>query len=364
MNDPGLLLSSDALLLVRQRVQRVAQVPEHSVRGVTTMPANLPPQYIEAEKEFRSARSPQQKIEALERMLAIMPHHKGTDHLRAELRSRMAKLAQEAERQRSAGGKTQFSTVRKEGAGQAMLAGRANAGKSALLASLTDASARVADYPFTTQLPQPAMMPFEDIHVQLVDLPPIVPAETPGWVRGLLRQADLLLLIVDLSGDPLADLHALLDELEGFRIQAVPPDGSSDDDGEHIPKPAILVANKVDSSHALEIAELLTMEVGDRLPLLTVSATRGDGLEDLRRRIVEALRVVRIYAKPPGRPPDLHRPFVLPRGATVSDLAEEIHRGLPEKLKYAVLWPADRPALRVARGYVLRDRDVIELRGG
>src|SRR5919204_4200524 len=156
------------------------------------MPANLPPDYYAAESAFRAATSPQAKLEALERMLAIMPHHKGTDHLRADLRARRAKLIQEVSRQR-AHGHADLYAVRREGAGQAMLVGAPNAGKSSLLRALTGAPARVADYPFTTQLPQPAMMAFEDIQVQLIDLPPVVAGATPAWLRGLVPHTDLLL---------------------------------------------------------------------------------------------------------------------------------------------------------------------------
>lgn len=324
------------------------------------MPANLPPQYFEAEKEYRTAKTPQAKIDALERMLAIMPHHKGTDHLRADLRTRIAKHTQEAERQQRAGGRTQAYTVRKEGVGQAMLVGLANAGKSCLLAAITGAPAKVGDYPYTTQLPQPAMMPFEDIHVQLVDLPPITPGETVGWLRGLLRQADLLLLILDLAADPLADLHALSAELEALRLELVPPGGPGTDIL-RVPKEALVVANKRDLPAAGDMLELLALELGDRLPLVAVSAAHGDGLEELRRRVVDALGMVRVYAKPPGRPADLQRPFVLPRGASVADLAEAVHRDLLQKLKYAVLWQPNGPAVRVARDYLLQDRDIIEL---
>jgi ribosome-interacting GTPase 1 len=124
------------------------------------------------------------------------------------------------------------------------------------------------------------------------------------------------------------------------------------------------VANKSDLPGASEIAELLAQEWGNRLPLLTVSAETGEGLDGLRREIVTALEIVRVYAKPPGRPPDLKRPFVLRRGATVEDLADEIHHQVHDTLRYAVLWPPDRPSLRVARHYVLHDRDVIELHAG
>jgi ribosome-interacting GTPase 1 len=150
------------------------------------VPANLPPDYFAAESAYRSAASAQAKAEALERMLAVMPHHKGTDHLRAELRSRMARLAQAVSRQH-AGGHTDVYAVRREGAGQAVLVGLLNAGKSSLVQALTGAPARIADFPFTTQLPQPAMMPFEDIQVQLVDLPAVSPGASPAWLRGVVQ---------------------------------------------------------------------------------------------------------------------------------------------------------------------------------
>jgi ribosome-interacting GTPase 1 len=328
------------------------------------MPTNLPPQYFEVEKEYRAARTPQEKIEALERMLAIMPHHKGTDHLRAELRTRISKHQQEAERQRASGTRTDFYSVRKEGAGQVALVGLPNAGKSALLRALTGAPAKVADYPFATQLPQPAMMPFEDIHVQLVDGPPVVPGETPGWLRGLFRQADLLLLVLDLAEDPLAQLRALEGALEGASLVLVRPDAEISPDALPRPRRAILVANKLDLPGTEDSLELFALELGERLPLEAVSAERGDGLDELRRRVVAALDIVRVYAKPPGRPPDLQKPFVLHRGATIQDLAETIHKDLPQKLRYAVLWPTHHPPQRVARDYLLHDRDVIELHAG
>jgi ribosome-interacting GTPase 1 len=327
------------------------------------VPANLPPDYYAAESEFRAATTPQAKREALERMLAIMPHHKGTDHLRAELRSRLAKLGQEISRQH-AGGHADAYVVHREGAGQAVLVGGPNAGKSSLLLALTQAQARVGDYPFTTQLPQPAMMPFEDIQVQLVDLPPVAPGATPGWLRGLINQTDLLLLSIDLDTDPTTDLRLVLSELTGLRVVPRPPGSSAAGDEPLEAKRALVVGTKLDLPAADNGAELLQLELGDSLPLVLTSAVTGSGLDDLRRHIVAALDVVRVYAKPPGRPPDMTRPFVLTRGSTVEDLADAVHHEVRARLQYAVRWPADAAPLRVAHHYQLRDRDVIELHTG
>jgi ribosome-interacting GTPase 1 len=315
------------------------------------VPANLPPDYFAAESAFRTATTTQAKLEALERMLAVTPHHKGTDHLRAELRARKASLLQEASRQRSHGHADPY-VVHREGAGQALLVGAPNAGKSSLVQALTGAAARVAEYPFTTQLPQPAMMPFEDIQVQLVDLPALAPGSTPGWLRGVIPQADLVLLVVDLDTDPTAELQMVEAELAPLQ------------DPLRSPPTTLLVGTKLDLPAAQVGAELLRMELDDRMPLLLTSAQSHSGLDELRQRIVSALDVVRVYAKPPGRPADMSRPFVLRRGSTVEDLADMVHHEVRQTLHFAVRWPTEGMPLRVAHRYQLADRDIIELHAG
>jgi ribosome-interacting GTPase 1 len=327
------------------------------------VPTNLPPQYFEAEKAYRQAKSPAEKVEALETMLAVMPKHKGTDHLKADLRARIAKLTQEAQKQAGGGARAQLYDVRKEGAGQLALVGLPNVGKSSLMAALTDATPKVGDYPFTTQLPQPAMMPVENVSIQLVDLPPVVPEATAPWHRALIRRADLLLLVVDLGGDPLEEWATLLAELAGMRVEPVAP-GEVALDGEEAPgTPALLVATKADHPDASDVRELLELEVDGRLPIIAVSATDGRGLDELRWRALAALHVIRVYTKPPGKPADRSKPFVLKRGSTIDDLADLIHHELREKLKYALLWGASGKfgGQRISRHHVLEDEDVVEL---
>jgi uncharacterized protein len=324
------------------------------------MPANLPPQYYEAEKAYRQARGAQEKIEALEQMLAIMPKHKGTDHLRGELRARIARLTEEAEKKQG-GARSQLYHIPKEGAGQAALVGPPNAGKSQLMSSLTDATPKVGEYPFTTQLPMPAMMPFENILVQLVDLPPTVPQGTPPWMRGLLKQADLLLLVVDLSRDPQQDVEALLTELAALRIEPVATMSAEQEDVMVTRVPAILIGNKLDLPGADENWEITRLEYGGRLPTIAVSALEDLHLDELRRLIFERLRILRVYTKAPGKEPDLSRPVVVPAGSTMEEIARHLHKDIARNLKYAVVWGSGKfQGQRVSRQHVAADGDVVE----
>jgi uncharacterized protein len=327
------------------------------------MPANLTPQYYEAEKVYRQARTPAEKIEALETMLAVMPKHKGTDHLKAELRARIAGITEQAQRQVGAS-RTQLYVVRREGAGQIALVGMPNAGKSQLLASLTEATPKVAEYPFTTQLPQPGMMNVGNAPVQIVDLPPVVVGDTPPWQRALMRQADVLLLVLDLSEDPLGEWEGLCQEITAMHLLKVAPGKEPPDAETGAPKVAVIAGTKLDVPGAADNFELLRLELGDELPMIAVSGQTGAGLDALGQLLFESLDVIRVYAKPPGKPLDRSKPFTLPRGSTVDDLADSIHHELREKLRYATLWGASSKfdGQRVGREHVLEDEDVVELR--
>lgn len=325
------------------------------------MPANLPPQYYAAEKAFREARTTAEKLEALETMLAVMPKHKGTDHLKADLRAKMAKLTEQEERQ-TGGARAQLYHVRKEGAGQAALIGVANAGKSRLLGALTGANPKVADYPYTTQLPMPAMMPFENIQVQIVDLPPITEHANQGWMRSLIRQADLLLLVVDLSFDPLTEMETALAELGSTRIEPVGQGEVGTTSEMTVRKRTLVVGNKLDAADAPDNLELLEEAYGERFLIVSVSGNSGRGLEELKRTVFQALGIVRVYSRAPGQPVDMSRPIIVPRGSTVVDVAEDIHKDLARNLKYALVWGSGKfSGQRVSRQYVPEDGDIVEL---
>jgi len=320
------------------------------------MPANLPPQYFEAEKQFRAAKTPAEKIVALEEMLAIMPKHKGTDHLRAELRGRIAKLSQQASKK--TGAQRTTMVIEKEGAAQVAVVGLPNAGKSQLIASLTNASPVVADYPFTTYAASPGMMPFENIQIQLLDTPPLVPQAIEWWLPPMLRRAEALLVVVDLSEDPLEQMESILEQLRQMRI------GVGDDAGEEIlvRQKVLVVGNKLDLEGAGQNYAMLQDLYGEKLPIIAVSAREGKGLEELKSEVFRVLDIIRVYTKTPGQKPDFTEPIILARGSTLSDAAEAVHKDFRARLKFARLWGSGKhDGIMVKRDHILQDGDVIEL---
>jgi len=325
------------------------------------MPANLPPQYHEAEKIYRSARTPEEKVEALEAMLAIMPKHKGTDHLRAELRRRIAKHQEEAQRRPSAGKKGSSYNIRREGAGQIVLVGLPNAGKSRLVSILTEAAPEVADYPFTTKVPTPGMMKFENIQIQLVDMPPLTDREAKPWLSHLLRNADVLLVMIDLGEDPLLQIDAILAELEGMKVKLMGMEAKDEFLVGVALKKALIVGNKNDLNNAVENYKLVQSRYGDKLPVVSISAQKGTGVEGMKRTIFNILDIIRVYTKSPGAKADLNEPVILKTGSTVEEAARSIHKDFLRNLKYAQVWGSGKfDGQKVSRGYVLEDGDVLE----
>jgi uncharacterized protein len=327
------------------------------------MPANLTPQYHDADKRFRQAKTPAEKISALEDMLALIPKHKGTEKMQADLKRRLSRAREEAQKKGKAGARGNTYHVPREGAGQVALVGPPNSGKSTLLAMLTNATPEVGDYPFTTRKPLPGMMAFENIKIQLVDLPPIAPEWTEGWVFALVRNADLVLVLVDLASDEVFDqVEQVRSQLLTHKIRLMRQAAAEPPDGGEITKRALLVGNKDDAEGAKERGAFLAELHGADFPVLTISAALGSNLETLRRALFDGLGVLRVYTKSPGKKPELDAPFVLQQGSTILDVAEAVHKDIAASLKFARVWGAETfDGQRVMRDYVVRDGDVIEL---
>jgi ribosome-interacting GTPase 1 len=322
------------------------------------MPANLPPQYFEAEKRFRSAREPEEKIAALEEMLAIMPHHKGTDKLHAVLRQKIAKLSQEAEKKFATARRAGFY-INREGAGQVMLVGSANVGKSQLLAAVTEAIPEIAEYPFTTKTPVPGMMKFEDIQIQLVDTPPIGHKEVRILLANVLRNADIIATVIDLSREPLGQVGAALQGLAEARIEPL-ADGTQATPGSYQRK-MLIVGNKNELAASKENWEHLRSHYANQFQLISISAKEHHGLEEFRRTVFQALNIIRVYTKTPGSKADLTDPMVLEKGSTLEEAAESLHKDFYQNLKYAVVWGSGKyDGQRVSKGHVLQDGDIVE----
>jgi ribosome-interacting GTPase 1 len=322
------------------------------------MPANLPPQYYDAEKRYRAAKTPEDKIEALETMLAIMPKHKGTDHLRGDLRRKIAKLQEEAER-KAATSRTSFY-IRKEGAGQVALVGLPNAGKSQLLAAVTDALPEIAEYPFTTKSPNIGMMKFENIQIQLVDTPPVTGRDSRVWLNNVARNADLIVVVVDLSKRPVEEAKVTLQEMESIGI--VPANTPPEDLIGKRPRKMLIIGNKSDLDVSAAGWSQLKTVYGSRFPMLAVSASSGKNLNDLKKSVFQALEIIRVHTKSPGQKPDLTDPIILKAGSTVKNAAEDVHKDFKAKLKYAVVWGSGKfDGQRVSQDHVLQDNDIIEL---
>jgi hypothetical protein len=329
------------------------------------MPANLTAQYKAAEERYRQATAHEEKLDALREMLALLPKHKGTEKLQADLRKRISKLEEEGAHVAKSGHRgPDPGHVRKEGAGQWALVGPPNGGKSSLLAALTHAHPEIADYPFTTRVPQPGMMAFEDVQVQLVDTPAAAAGHLESWMPNLVRNADGVAVVLDLAAnDPEEGWRAAVDLLDHARVWPpgrARPEGASPLLAE---RPILVLANKCDVDPDGTLAALVREVVWPEPPFLPVSATRGDGLEALRPRLFAALSRIRVYTKEPGHRPDLGRPFVLPAGASVEDLATLVHRDLAARLKFARIWGAHArfDGQQVDRHHRLEDRDVVEL---
>jgi ribosome-interacting GTPase 1 len=328
------------------------------------MPANLPPQYHKVEDEYRRASTPAERLEKLRELYRLLPKHKGTEKLQSDLKQKMSRLRDELEGGKTGSRKGGVSRrVPHEGAGQVVLVGPPNSGKSSLLAALTKARPEIAAYPFTTRAAQPGIMMWQDVPVQLVDLPPVSQEFLEPWVPSIIRSADAALLVADLSSDDLVDaLEATLHRLVETHTELVGslPYDVDDESIRHLK--SVLVANKLDTAGAAERLEIVREWMESRFPIVAVSAVTGEGLESLRDAAYHLLGVFRVYTKVPGQPADRSRPFTLPHGSTVLDLAREIHRDFEHSLKFARIWGSGVfEGQTVKRDHELQDGDVVEL---
>ena len=328
------------------------------------MPANLTPQYQKAEEEYRKASSPQEEVDCLTKMLQLIPKHKGTEKLQADLKTKLkdakADAAAVGKKAAKKGPSYRFPT---QGAGQVVLVGGPNAGKSRILKELTNAEPNVADYPFATHEPMPGMMPWEDVKVELIDTPPATEHHVEPYLTNIVRAADAMLLVFNGASDDAPDeTAAVVEQLRSRKTLPSDHTGFDEDDFSIVHVKTLLVVTRGDDPDVETRLEFFR-ELCD-LPLETfrVEFDRPESVEELRNRIYALLNVIRVYTKAPGKQADYKDPYTLPAGGTVDDLAVKIHRDLAETLKYARLWGTSAiDGQQVGREHVLADRDLVEL---
>lgn len=327
------------------------------------MPANLTPQYSKAEEAFRKAQTAQERVECLEQMLTLIPKHKGTEKLQADLKTRLKEAREDVQVEKSAPKAAKSYRIPRQGAGTVIIIGAPNAGKSRVLKELTNAQPEVAPYPFTTREPLPGMMAWEDVHVQLIDTPPITEHHIEPYLTGFVRSADATLLCFDGSSDDAPEQTAAVIEQFGLRKTRLDvSSGFDEEDLSIVHVRTLLVVTRADDPDAATRLEFLRELTPVPFPIIEAELDRETTVAALRRAVYDALDVIRAYTKKPGKPADYADPYTIPRGATVEDLALKVHQDLAAGLKHAKIWTPDGAGGNtVGRDHVLADRDLVEL---
>ena len=301
------------------------------------MPANLPPHFHTLSAKLKETKDPEEKISILEELLAIVPKHKGTEKIQKDLKRKIAKLKKQKPKKTK--GRTLSYSIPKEGAGQVVIIGPTNSGKSSLLNNLTNAKAKIASYPFTTKIPRPAMMPYENILIQLIDTPPLSKEFSPPWLKEILKQADLLIAVFDSSKENInQNIQNFKEILNNWKID----------------KKIIFVGNKTDLEKSQRNLETVNIRA--------ISCLKKLGLEDLKKEIFESLEIIRIYTKDHNKNPDFENPFTLKKNSRLIELASKIHKDFSSSFKYAKLFkPNSKRSRIIGKDYILQDGDIIEI---
>ena len=388
------------------------------------MPANLPAEAKHKWREASETRRPEEKIERLQEFLSLVPKHKGTENLRAQVKRKIAILRKEiAEKKRKkagVGGPKFF--VEKEGDAQIVILGPTNVGRSSLLSLLTNAKVEISNYLYTTKEPTPGMFQHQDLHFQIVEAPALMEGSADRGTWGLqtltaARNADGLLLMIDLSQDPVEQFSLISRELEkariltrkpkarveierkymgaglkiiilghlvdctskdveqllksyGIRDAAVKIQGEATiDDVEDavfegtVYRPAVIIANKADIPNATERIEQLKGLVGEEMKILPVSCEAKFGLDKLGSEIFEMLDIIRLYTKEPNDRFPSEKPFTVRKGSTVFDLARRIHSDFYKQFSYAKVWSKRLrfSPQKVGGTFTLEDGDTVEI---
>jgi len=340
------------------------------------MPANLTPEFYQAREKFHRASTNNEKLAALQEMLRTIPKHKGTDKMQANIKKQISKLKLDNQKQKSQGKQKPFWIIEKQGAARIVLVGPPNSGKSQFLSTISNANTEIASYPYTTQKPIPGMATHKQVQFQVIDLPPFT-LSSPGWINEVIRTSDLVLLFFDVSSDNvLSQIEETCKTLESNNLTLTSPSINQksteeitleDDDlfYDANSRDGIIIANKCDTASFLEIYELFYEYLSNfdinELPIVKLSSKNNMNIDKLFNKIFDYLQIIRAYTKAPGKDPKLDDPVPLRKGATLLDLALEIHKDFANNLKYARVWGKETyDGQKVSKDYIICDQDIVE----
>lgn len=328
------------------------------------MPANLTPQYQKVELEYRRAQTAQEQVDCLEQMLQLVPKHKGTEKIQADLKTRLKEARAELQVEKSSA-KKPGKTYRfpRQGAGQVVIVGGPNAGKSRVLKELTSANPEVAPYPFTTREPLPGMMDWEDVRLQLIDTPPITDSLFEVYMPNIVRCTDACVLCFDGSSDDAPEQTAtVIKQFADRKTLLATESGFVEDDFSQVRVRTLLAVTRGGDPDAAIRLGFLQELIAIPFETMMVELDNPDEVAALRTRIFGLLGVMRVYTKAPGKPADYKAPYTLPIGSTVADLASKIHRDLGDQVKFAKIWGgAAFDGQSVGKDHQLAERDLVEI---
>lgn len=326
------------------------------------MPANLPPAYYQIEKQIRDASSSSEKAVLYEEMMSVIPKHKGTDKIRAEIRKKISKLKTSPQSKKGGARKESAFNINREGAAQIPVIGPTNVGKSSIVAALTNANPQVSGTPHTTWKPLPGMMNIDDIQVQLVDTPPLNRDYVDKDLYDLVRRSNMVFLVVDIQSDPFSQLEECAALFEENRIAPIRLKEKYQDNPRMTFLPFHVLANKADNDQFNENIEIFEELLEDAWPYIPTSAIEERNFDQLKAIVLKRLKIIRVYSKTPGKDADMTAPFTLKKGDTVEDFAAKVHKDIARDMKNARVWGIKvYDGQLVQRDHILEDGDIVEV---
>ncbi len=306
------------------------------------MPINAGYEYGEAQKRVTEAKTPEEKIRALENLLSVSPSHKGAERLRSELKTKISKLKEKQEKDRASKKGGHSLSIKKEGASQIILVGLTNSGKSTIISRFTNAKPEIADYEYTTKNPEIGVMDYKGVKLQLIEIPALFDgvyesSNGPSYFN-IIRSADLVTVIVDGKKDCEKDIELIEKEFNkaGMTLKKI----KQEKNFYHVVK-CIVIINKILKNFKC------------KYPVSWV--------DDFNEAVWNNLNLIYAYTKQPGKPKEFP-PVALKIGSTIKDLAEIVHKDFIKRFKYARIWgkSVKHPGTNAGLAHILTENDIVE----